>query len=212
MPIAQSLRATSTARLVFLCSPGDNGEVKACRAAARRYNRVDVHIVDWPAGDGDYARKINYGLTVTEEPWLFQAGDDLAFSDGWDRLTLQAADPGFRVVGTNDLGNPRVGQGRHSTHSLVSREYVETFGGSDEPGKMLHEGYRHNFVDDELVFVAMKRRTFVFAARAIVEHLHPHWGKGATDETYERGLAGFRADAILNRARRRDLARMAARP
>jgi hypothetical protein len=46
--------------------------------------------------------------------------------------------------------------GRHSTHSLVTRDYVERFGTIDEAGVVLHEGYPHEFVDDEFVQTAMQ--------------------------------------------------------
>jgi hypothetical protein len=80
--------------------------------------------------------------------------------------------------------------GRHATHSLVHADYREC-GTLDEPWKLLHEGYWHNFVDDELVGTAMLRGTFAMAGDAHVEHLHPNWRKAADDETYRRGMASF---------------------
>jgi hypothetical protein len=45
-------------------------------------------------------------------------------------------------------------RGEHSTHPIIVRSYIEGQGAIDEPGKALHEGYWHNFVDDELIGTA----------------------------------------------------------
>lgn len=200
-PLAASLRETSEARLLFLCSPRDGREYRACRAAARRFPNVEMTVVEWRNGPGDYARKINYGVRATQEPWIFQAGDDLRFHEGWEEEALALSDV-RRVIGTNDLCNPRVRSGRHSTHTLVAREYVEERGTIDEPGKMLHEGYAHNFVDDEFIGTARSRNEYGFAAASHVEHLHPMRGEVPLDSTYRLGLAGFDADREILRSRR----------
>lgn len=201
-PFLASLRATSDAAVLFLMSPRDGREANAVRHVVRRYRGVTARIVPWRNGPCDYARKINLGVNVTDEPWLFQAGDDLWFHDGWEQAVMEYADR-FRVIGTNDLCNPRVMGGSHSTHTLVARSYVVERGTADEKGKMLHEGYRHNFCDDELVQTAIRRREFVFARDARVEHLHPMAGSTDLDSTYRIGLEGFEADRRAFHARRR---------
>jgi hypothetical protein len=104
------------------------------------------------------------------------------------------------VVGTNDLGNQRVIVGEHATHSLVSRAYIAR-GSIDDPSRLLHEGYSHCFVDDELVATARARGAWVFAHDSFVEHLHPAWGKGPADPTYAAGARSFAHDRRLHRAR-----------
>ena len=76
-----------------------------------------------------------------------------------------------------------------ATHSLIRRTYIDDPGGwLDGPGIVLHEGYSHNFVDEELCGLARKRRVFRFAKNSIVEHLHPHWGKAEMDKNISSGL------------------------
>jgi hypothetical protein len=199
-PLADSLRETcgGHVRLIFLCTPGDDAEIKACR----KVRWATTEVVPFARGPGDYARKINYGVTITDEPWLFHGADDLRFHEAWLERAMETAAAGFSVVGTNDLGNRSVLSGRHSTHSLVARSYIEEVGTVDEPGKMLHEGYRHNFCDTELVQAAQLRGQFKSAHRAVVEHLHPHWRKADMDATYQLGLADFAHDARLFHWRR----------
>jgi hypothetical protein len=191
-PLAESVGGAL--RLVFLCSPGDEEEIAACRSCTS----AETVVVPFEREPGDYARKINYGLTITDEPWIFQGADDLTFHEGWLEAALRTAErmngpPG--VIGTQDLGNRLVKFGKHSTHSLVSRAYVEEHGTVDGDG-LMHEGYVHNFVDTEMVETAMYRRAWAFSKLAVVEHLHPHWHKGEMDGTYEMGLAEFRADQL----------------
>jgi len=178
-PLVDSLTATVPgARVLFCTSPGDTAVHEAIAAAG--HPRIEVPYTQ----RGDYARKINCGYRATEEPYIFCAADDLHFHPGWFEAAAAALTPGIGVVGTNDLGSPRVMAGQHSTHSLVTRAYADGWGTIDQPGHILHEGYWHEFVDDELVATAQRRGAFAMALDSWVEHLHPNWGKGTTDGLY----------------------------
>jgi len=159
-------------------------------------------MVPWQGG-GDYARKINAGYRHTSEPLVFCAACDLEFHVGWLAAAMARLDGTVGVVGTNDLGNRRVMAGEHATHSLVTRAYADTYGTIDEPGKILHEGYRHEYVDDELVGTAKARGAWAFAADSVVEHLHPHWGKAPSDTLYEAQAGRMSASRHLYLRRRR---------
>lgn len=143
-----------------------------------------------------FASKVNTGFRQTQEPWVFLVGDDVRFHPGWlDHAQLTAAATDTCVIGTNDMGNPRVMRGEHATHMLIRRDYVEEFGASwDGPGVVCHEGYRHCFVDDEIVTVARQRNEFTMALGSRVEHLHPVWGKATDDSVYRLGQSTLDED------------------
>lgn len=204
-PVVASIRDAQTVdtEIVFLVSPGDTDGLDATRG-------LDVDTVcqvSWEPGAGDYARKINHGYRLTDAPYVFTAADDLRFEAGWDVACLNAIDlaPGFGVCGTNDLGNPMTMKGRHSTHSLVSRAYLESPGATflDGPGVVLHEGYDHQQVDVEMVVAAQERHMWTWVGSPAVEHLHPFWHKGDTDATYEKALRDGRRDSGKYRQRYR---------
>lgn len=205
-PLVQSILASSSLvdEIVFLISWGDDAEHTA---AARTHVRVEL--VPFALAAGDYARKINYGVSITKSPWILQASDDLLFHPGWDEAAVEYMErEHVGVIGTNDLGNPLVRQGRHATHSLIRRTYIEEQGTIDEPGKALHEGYHHCWVDNELVETALARRAWASSKRSLVEHLHPIWSDGeggrkaADDATYRRGQKRYVEDHRLFRQRR----------
>lgn len=179
-----------------MCTSGDTAEIEAVDAAGADHLDVDF-------APGDYARKINVAYSSTREPLLFLAADDLQFHPGWFERAAAHIDDHVGVVGTNDLGNPRVIRGEHATHCLVARSYIDEHGTIDEHRKVLHEGYHHEYVDDELVGTAKQRGAWAFAGDSIVEHLHPHWGKAPTDELYDGQEARMRAsrDHYLQRRR-----------
>lgn len=187
-PLLASIEASTPApyRVVFVCTPGDTAVAAVTAAGA------DLLTVDF--APGDYSRKINTGIAATTEPFIFTGASDLRFHPGWLEAALACVDDTAGVIGTNDLGNPRVLSGEHSTHSLLVRSYVERYGTIDEPAKAMHEGYRHNFCDTEMVETAKARGAWRFAADSIVEHLHPNWAKGEADETYRIGQQGFIRD------------------
>lgn len=68
-------------------------------------------------------------------------------------------------------------------------------------GNYVAWGYASKNCDNEFVETAKHRDEFTFAARAVVEHLHPNWKKGDDDQTYRRGMAHFAEDGRLFRQR-----------
>lgn len=192
-PLVDSIRANTVVkhRILFLCTPFDVDEINAVHETG-----ADISNMRWQAGPGDWAKKINQGYRLTSEPFMLLGADDLRFHPGWDTEALRIADEtGAGVIGTNDLGNPMVMRGRHATHPLVRRSYVDEQGTIDEPGQIVHEGYHHQWVDTELVATAQMRREWVFAKGSYVEHMHPFWPdgqggkKGQMDATYEKALS-----------------------
>lgn len=165
-----------------------------------------------------FAEKVNYAYGLTGEmpsrnsvrpipPWLFITGDDVTFHDGWaDELLRVAAETGAQVVGSNDL-TPRSDDRTHAPHLLISRQYIADRGASwDGPGVVCHEGYRHMFVDDEVVTVAKQRGVFAMAVEAVVEHLHPVNGKSEVDSTYRLGWSYSDVDKTRFAERMREYA------
>jgi hypothetical protein len=179
-PLLATIEATvPNAEVLFLCSPQDWAVLDEIKSADRSYVEVPYYPV------GDYARKINRGVFATTHSLIFLGASDLAFYPNWFEHAIEHLHPGIGVVGTNDLGNARVIAGTHSTHSLVTREYA-ALGTIDAREKLLHEGYHHEFVDDEFIETARFRQAFEMAPESIVEHLHPNWGKATTDPLYDQ--------------------------
>lgn len=180
-------------RLLFVVSRDDREELRALESEGAEFLIASV---------GSYPAKVNLAYRATDEPVLFLAADDLAPREGWLSAALACLDAGALVVGTNDLGNPRVLAGEHSTHTLVSRAYCDSPGAAfGQPGAVLHEGYHHWYVDDELVGLARHRGVYAHAHDSVVEHLHPYHGKAPHDATYRVG----------ERRKRQDLAEFARR-
>jgi glycosyltransferase involved in cell wall biosynthesis len=197
-PLMASLRAsTGLATCYAICDPTDV-------EAAAAWKEAGAVVIDGPdrGRPGSFAEKVNLGYRVTTEPWLLLAGSDVRFHPGWwDHAAFVAGDR-YDVVGTNDLGNPRVLAGEHATHPLIRRSYIEQVGASwDGPGIVAHEGYGHWWVDEEVCQAAKDRGVFVAALASKVEHLHPLWGKGQVDPTYEQGQKHAETDRALYRKR-----------
>lgn len=207
-PFMASLRAsTGLATVYAVASPEDKDTAKAWRAAGAQVLRGDDEWVGKNPAQPvarTFAEKVNLAARQTGEPWLFICGDDVRFHPGWlDHAQHVAFSQGAAVVGTNDLANPRVMAGEHGTHLLLSRAYIDERGASwDGPGVVCHNGYRHWYVDDEIVTVAKASGVWASALGARVEHLHPLFGKGVDDDTYRLGRGHADADRALFLARR----------
>ena len=196
-PLLESIHATCEARVLFCCTEGDQDVVAAVDAASAE------RLTFPPRRVGDFAVKTNQGIAVTTEPYIFTGADDLLFHPGWWEAAAARMTGRIGVVGTIDLCNKRVMRGDHATHMLVSRDYVEQFGTIDEPGKFFHEGYWHEFCDDEAVGTAKKRGAWAVAHDAIVEHVHPLAGKAPMDAQYADAPRRISASRGLYNRRRR---------
>jgi hypothetical protein len=150
--------------------------------------------------DGDtYPHRINALYGLTDDPYIFTCADDVVFHAGWLAPALEMARAIDGVVMVNDLHNPA------GTMALISRSYIEAYGGTENPGEIFHPGYRHNWCDTELIWLARRRRRCAFCHASVVEHLHPAAGKAPMDETYAKGMSSFREDMALFNARMRRL-------
>jgi hypothetical protein len=187
------LASTGLATATFVVEEGDDVE-------AAEVERCGGRVL---FRSGTFAEKVNYAFDETVSPWLFLAGDDVRFRPGWlDHIQDVGRRYGAAVVGSNDLVNPRVMRGEHATHMAIRRDYVREHGASwDGPGVVCHEGYRHWFVDDEIVTVAKSRQTFQMALASEVEHMHPMGGKAPNDEIYDLGAAHSKQDEAHFKAR-----------
>jgi hypothetical protein len=130
---------------------------------------------------GSYAIAVNAGIRASEEPLILCGADDIRPHTGWLEAARAHLSEEIGFVSLNDLGNERVMSGDYATLPLLSRRYVEEL---DED--FYHEGYQHCCCDVDASRVARSRGAYVYAPEAIMEHLHPDWGKGKPDATYER--------------------------
>lgn len=213
--------ATPDGRLLFVASRDDHGVVDALterRAGLPDWALDDGSTVLWldgPGGEpGDYARKINAGYRASTEPFIFTGADDLLFRPGWREAALrEMTSPsypqrgggfpyGVGVVGTVDLCNDRTMRGEHSTHSLVARWYADEGACVDQDHVIYHEGYWHEYCDDELVRTAMSRGAWAHAAESVVEHVHMLRDASLDDETYRHGRRASRLSRRLFLRRR----------
>jgi hypothetical protein len=204
-PFMRSLRAsTGLAKVYAVAEPDDTETAEAWRAAGAE---VLLGNDEW-VGDAEqpiattFAEKMNLGYRQTGEPWLFMVGDDVRFHPGWLDHAQAAAGDRFHVVGTNDMSNPRVMAGEHGTHLLIRRSYVDDMGASwDGPKNVAHEGYRHWYVDDEIVTAAKQRGVWTAATHSVVEHRHPAWGKAPDDDVYRLGQSFAEQDKATFKTR-----------
>jgi hypothetical protein len=168
---------------------------------------VDVRVltVPWPAGSpGDYAKKINAGYAHSDRPLLFTGADDIVFQPGWYEAALGVMQGGaIGVVGTVDDLNGRTIDGTHSTHSLIARWYADQGGTIDQDHVIYHEGYVHEYCDDELVQTAMTRSAYAHAFGAHVTHIHMLGDPALDDEVYRHGRSATPRSRRLYRLRRR---------
>jgi glycosyltransferase involved in cell wall biosynthesis len=171
-------------RVLFIADSNDEVEIAELDTAGAEYITLEPPV--------NWARKVNMGYRKTTEPFFFAAADDLLFHSDWLPRAMAHMKPGIGIVGTNDLANPRVMCGQHATHMLIRRSYIdEQSGVVDEPRKVVHEQYPHEFADDELIQTAQARGAYAHAFDSLVQHCHPIVGPMAgevpDDDTYRLG-------------------------
>ena len=196
-PLLDSIeRATPGARVLFLADPDDHAELEAIECESIRGDlcvKVDDH-------GGKYSEKINRGLWLTSESYIFTGADDLVPEPGWFTAAVACLRDGVQVVGVNDLIERRPARQEHATHFLVARDYVES-GTIDGPG-LFHEGYDHSWCDNEFIATAKARGVYAYCADSHVRHEHPLNDTAPDDETYRKGREKFHEDRQIFEGRR----------
>jgi hypothetical protein len=172
-------RCDAPGSLVFIVQRDDEAELAAIRETNVMHLIVDPAVTTWP-------QKINHAVHMLNADWYLFAADDVRFHPGWWQATTKARRD-YRVIGTNDLGNPRVTSGEHATHPLVEGRYARLVPKVDGQPGPLHEGYHHWYVDDEFIHTAKARGVWTPCLEAVIEHLHPYFERGEWDETYALG-------------------------
>ena len=187
-----SLRAsTDLADIYLVVDHDDEVEMEAVMS------NPDCQMIVNYSDSRTFATKCNLGYRETDESWCLFIGDDVRFFPGWAEEALQVGRLGA-FVSTNDLGNRSVMQGSHATHPMIARWWLDSHGASwDGPGTVCHEGYSHWYCDNEWTAVARNAGQFRFAAKAVIEHLHPVFNKGADDEVYRIGQSTTEVDRQL---------------
>jgi glycosyltransferase involved in cell wall biosynthesis len=198
IPFVDSIRRTSPLgeyRIVFVTDPDDDQTLGVIQTMV---SGLDVDRID---KGGTFPVKVNAAVAATDTPLMLVCGDDTVFKPGWYDAMMAARGPG--VIGTNDL-TPRTKDKNHATAQVLEREYVDDPGAAwNEPGHAFHEGYHHNYADDELCRLAIYRGEFVFADDCVIEHHHPIWGTKEWDDVYAIGERNAKRDRALYSERRR---------
>lgn len=188
-PLVQSINDnTEKPYIIFVRSPGRPEVREELQRIFFKYDNTEYRKRQITPQIGDYASKINMCVGWIFTDWFLCGADDLRFHPNWFENAMKFDAPGINVIGTQDLGNPRVLRGRHSTHCLVRTSYARDEGLTvdQKPGEVLSPRYWHEYCDDELVGVAQHRKIWAFANDSVVEHMHPHWGKAETDASYNQ--------------------------
>lgn len=192
--IAERFAAVTTGyRIIFVMRADD----RASRRALDQL-RTERPEVDGVLAAGGYPAAVNAGVRASREPLILVGADDIKPHPGWleTAKTYMSEEIGF--VSLNDLGNHDVMAGKYATLPLVARWYA------DSEGDLYHEAFQHTGCDLDASLRAQQRGAYAYAADAVMEHLHPVWGKGEVDPTYRRGGmndAKRRADDALVDAR-----------
>jgi GT2 family glycosyltransferase len=84
--------------------------------------------------------------------------------------------------------------GEYATFPFVARWYITRH------GPLYDQAFRHNGADIDASLRARQRGAFAYAPDAVVEHVHPNYGKADVDDTYLHGgldPAKNKADDLL---------------
>lgn len=189
------------AEMLFITSASCKEEIDEINKISNK--AISLAIV--PDDIMSWAKRINWGINYSQDnthfseksTWVLCGADDIIFHKGWFEVAEESSQNFNGILGTNDLGNHACIVGEHTTHPIVSRNYIQEYGTIDEPNKLLHEGYIHNFVDVEMVSTAKQRNCWKGMTTCIIEHMHPAWKKAEWDPVYQRGQDNLGHDRQL---------------
>lgn len=148
-------------------------------------NSEDVAItrgamVEWIASNGSGSVPVWNELLRRHPDYQYYvaAADDLVFYPGWLGKSLGAMNVlGYGLVGFNDMN--RDGS-ELATHWIADRDFLIKYNG----GVIYAPWYKSQWCDPELNEIAKRAGRFTWCEDALVEHIHPNYGKSPSDATY----------------------------
>lgn len=163
--------------------------------------RMEVdYMVDNQPPSGVNATNCGYWGVTSE--WFVIGQDDFKWHDGWLKEVLEVRDKtNAKVIGFNDGYTGE--RPEHSVGWFINRSYVrENSLSIGFPNVIFNPHYKKNFSDNELCETARFRNVWAYAPKALLEHLHPSFGKAKSDETYEKLDEKFQEDMALYQSRK----------
>lgn len=160
---------------------------------------------------GSFGQKANLAAGFIDNGWMFLCGDDVAFHPGWLEAALTDVPDEVCVIGVSEipddavLDRGRIGpayeatlrSAEHTNHMFFRMSYIREKGASwDGPGTVAGP-YRHWFTNNEMSTKARQDGVWLARPESVVEHLHPYFGKGEMDATYELGEKHAAKDSLL---------------
>jgi GT2 family glycosyltransferase len=182
--LAAKFRMTSPPhRMVFVCDRDDQPSI----TAASCFGQVVLT-------RGGYPQAVNEGIAASAERYILVAADDVKPHPDWFEHATAAMTDRIGLVAPNDLGSSEVMAGEYATFPFVARWYITRH------GPLYDQAFRHNGADIDASLRARQRGAFAYAPDAVVEHVHPNYGKADVDDTYLHGgldPAKNKADDLL---------------
>jgi len=182
--------------VIFVCHESDQESINAVLGLGNVTLTIDYQS---PSG----VNATNAGFKSAWTDLVVIGQDDFLWHDGWLKNALKKIEEGYKVVGFNDA-YPGHAQAGISVGWLVDRHYVNTVGLTpDTPGVIFYPGYQKLYSDTELCEYNRFKGVYAVAENAILEHLHPSFGKSESDETYTRLEVFEEQDKTLFHERKR---------
>jgi hypothetical protein len=149
-------------------------------------------------GDMRFVKRIQFMYENTDEEWFLTGSDDIVFQPDWLDDALECMNYAS-VISFEDECNPNL----PGTNFLIEREYIEKYSGViDVPNTIFHQGYYHNYCDNELVAVATRRGEFIKSS-GVLRHYHPTVDRANWDGIYMIAQSYMADDAALFASRER---------
>lgn len=157
-------------------------------------------VIDYQSPSGVNAT--NAGFWAATSDWIVIGQDDFTWHDDWlEKVFKRQEETGAFVVGFNDgyEGN----RPEHSVAWLIYRPYAMSTGLCiGFPNVAFNPHYKKNFSDNELCETARYQKVWAYAKDALLEHLHPSFGKSSDDSTYQHLEPYFEQDYNLYLSRK----------
>jgi hypothetical protein len=177
-------------KIYFIVEPEDTESQEAVKALGE-----ELVISKYP---GCHTGAANTVVEQLEEAYFIMANDDFNFHKEWDTRAIAAMPDNIMVCGVNDMGN-----GMCNTIFVVKLRYIREMSGViDFPNTYFCPAYKHNYADQEFYETAIMRGVYTICRESEVEHMHPGFGKGVKDQTYQRSDSTAPGDQQTYNSRR----------
>lgn len=183
--------------MIYICVPTTEErrtQTDRLLKSIRENTKIQHSVVLYENWDGGWVPAV-HNMLKGIDGFVVLLGSDVVVKDGWLEILWEKFCEKFPRMDGCAQPYDEINHGALCQHPLGHSATIREY---------LHEGYIHNFSDNEMTERLIAHDRYLYVPESKIEHLHWVNKKATGDETYKKVMESFERDKILYTKRKQN--------